>query len=349
MAKQVDSELRPAQKLLGLTLPEGYFVESHVDSRDGASGSHASECYIVRSASGDRAFLKAFDFLKAFNSLDPLFVLQSQSTAFLFERDILEACLRLDKVVTAKGHGTVTVDETRLGQVPYLIFELGEGDVRSRLSELGSVDLAWNLRCLHHIAVGLMELHSRDIAHQDVKPSNILVFADKSKVGDLGRASRLGQQGPWDDLVIPGDSSYAPPELRYDFSSSDWKVRRYGHDLYLLGSMVVFFFTQLSMTTMILKNLAPPFHPENWKDTYARVKPYVYNAFTAALDEFGSHVSDPKLRTELVEMLRQVCHPDPDLRGVPSKNMGMGPSLSLERYVSQLDRIACRAEQKILR
>lgn len=337
--------LRPAEKLQGLTLPGDWFVETHVDPPEGSSGSHASECYIVKSPTGERAFLKALDFAKAFDFSDPVLILQAQTSAFMFERDLLDACLRMDRVVTAKGHGTVVVDDSQLGQVPYLIFELGDGDVRRRLSELGKVDLAWNLRCLHHVAVGLMQLHSRDIAHQDVKPSNILVFVDKTKVGDLGSASRLGRNGPYDDLIIPGDRFYAPPELLYGYFSGDWKVRRFGHDLYLLGSMIVFFFTQLSMSTLLFKHLAEPFHPDNWKDTYARAKPYVYDAFTAALDEFGSHVGEPWLRVELIEIVGQLCHPDPDVRGVPSKIRGMGPSFALERFVSRLNNIADRAEQ----
>jgi serine/threonine protein kinase len=61
------------------------------------------------------------------------------------------------------------------------------------------------------MATGLHELHSQRIAHQDLKPSNVLVFSQReAKNADLGRATLRGQVGPFDEFPVAGDLSYAP-------------------------------------------------------------------------------------------------------------------------------------------
>src|SRR5262249_27237780 len=126
------------------------------------------------------------------------------------------------------------------------------GDVRKYLDVAARFDSAWVLRSLHHVATGLRQLHSAGIAHQDVKPSNVLVFDAKiSKVADLGRASSQGESPPHEDHHIAGDPEYAPPELCYHHVVPDWNQRRLGCDAYLLGSMVVFFFGRCSVQSRI--------------------------------------------------------------------------------------------------
>jgi serine/threonine protein kinase len=93
----------------------------------------------------------------------------------------------MDRVVQSIDFGHVVVDHTDLGRVDYLILEIADGDVRSFLSTCNKIELAWKLRALHHIATGIHQLHAADIAHQDVKPSNVLVLgATISKIADLG-------------------------------------------------------------------------------------------------------------------------------------------------------------------
>src|SRR6185437_7605631 len=171
----------PAELLAGLSLDGGWKVTERITAGPDATGGVFSVSYIVESAHSGRAFLKALDFSKAFN----------------FERDILQKCAdrRMDRVVRAIGDGNVRTTATSGGGVvQYLIFELADRDVRLQLSLSSKVDLAWKLRSLHHIATGLMQLHSAGIAHQDLKPSNVLVFEGKtSKVSDLGRAAYQGR------------------------------------------------------------------------------------------------------------------------------------------------------------
>jgi eukaryotic-like serine/threonine-protein kinase len=142
----------------------------------------------------------------------------------------------MDRVIRAIGDGTAVVDNGPLGRVPYIIFELAEGDARSHLAALSSVDVAWKLRSLHDTATGLRQLHTAGIAHQDLKPSNILVIGGASKLADLGRASHASISGPSDEVVFAGDNAYAPPELMYGHVDPGFAARRFGADFYLLGA-----------------------------------------------------------------------------------------------------------------
>ena len=122
----------------------------------------------------------------------------------------------MDRVVWALEDGSVKVDDSLFGRVNYLILETADCDVRTYLSGMQDVDIAWLLRALHHIATGLMQLHQEGIAHQDAKPSNVLVFnGATSKIADLGCASLKGTASPRDDCAAAGDLRYAPPELLY--------------------------------------------------------------------------------------------------------------------------------------
>ena len=128
-------------------------------------------------------------------------------------------------------------------------------------------------------------------------------------------------------------------------------MRRLSCDVYHLGSMIVFFFTGMGMTTLLFKHLDPSFQPSanpftgEWTGTFEGVLPYVREAFERAIEEFGGHIADPKLRDKLVTMVRQLCEPDSRLRGHPlTRRPGGGNSFSLERYITDLDLMARRAE-----
>lgn len=237
----------PAQMLLGRELPKGWKVVEQLPapSERGGTGGHFSVGYIVEGPDGKQAFLKALDLSSAFHAPDMMSELKRMTTAYTYERDLLAKCKakNLDRVVVAIDDGQVQV-ENFPAPVPYLVFQRADGTVREHLVNLaGSVELAWKLRALHHIATALRQLHGLRVAHQDLKPSNVLVFAGReSKVGDLGRASTMDDPQPHDDCQFAGDRTYAPPELLYGFGSRDWNERRFGCDAYHLGSMVIFFF-----------------------------------------------------------------------------------------------------------
>ena len=197
---------------------------------------------------------------------------------------------------------------------------------------------------MHHVATGLEQLHNIEIAHQDLKPSNVLLFPqDVTKIGDLGRATSRGQDGPHDELKVAGDKGYAPPELLYGQVSADWTKRRLGCDAYLFGSMVVFFFAQAAMTPLIETYLPPDYHCLNWQGPFKEVLPYIREAFGRAVTAFSSAVPSV-VRNELTVAVRQLCEPDPERRGHPLNRSGHQNQYSLIRYISLFDLLAKKAE-----
>jgi eukaryotic-like serine/threonine-protein kinase len=328
----------PAKLLLGVTLDGGWKVISAIGRPAAATGGNFSEGYIVESPEGKKAFLKALDYSQALREEDPAKALQALTEAFNFERRVLEKC---------KDRHLVRVNGE---PVQYLILELADGDARSQANALKRFNLAWSLRALHHIATGLFQLHGQDIAHQDLKPSNVLAFEGGrvSKIGDLGRAAYKGHIPPHDQFDIAGDPAYAPPELLYNYIDPDWSRRRLGCDAYLLGSMVVFFFVGVGTTALLRQNIHSAHAWGTWQGSFPDVLPYIREAFDRVMQTFKAAVDKP-VRDELVVVVRELCEPDPALRGHPRNRAGLGNPYSLERYVARFDLLARRAELGLLR
>jgi serine/threonine protein kinase len=340
-----------AEYLEGLELPNGWKVVSRISPS--ATGGKFGISYLVERQKGTKiqhAFLKALSLRRLSGEPDFARALEQHVAAFNFERDTLEICKsrHMRRVAQVLDAGQHKLPKQSI-PVCYIIFELAEvGDVRKHLSLLKQLDLAWTLRTLHQVAVGMKQLHTHGIAHQDVKPSNILLFeAFGAKIGDLGCADlkKTPSKSPRGAFRFAGDPSYAPPELFYSEVSLDWSVRRLGCDLYLLGSLIVFFFTGgASMTALLRKKIATQHSPSTWPHDYRTVLPYVRNAFEEALEELEPSIPE-SVRSNLMQLIRCLCDPDPKRRGfldMPSAQF------DLQRIVSKFDLLASKAEHGLL-
>jgi eukaryotic-like serine/threonine-protein kinase len=339
----------PATRLEGVTLEGGWVVGRRIERPESATGATFSIGYPVERANGQKGFLKALDYTSALREPDTARALQSMTSAYLFERDLLRRCAdrRLDRVVYAVDEGSHQVDDSEVGKVDYLIFERADSDLRLQMSRLASFDLAWALRMLHCVATGLAQLHSLEIAHQDVKPSNILFFERSlAKLADLGRAAAPGLSPPHDDKPVAGDPVHAPLELLYRHVPIDWRCRRFGCDLYHLGSVATFIFLEVSMTAAVLVRMPPGYHWRDWRGSFHEVSPYIRHA----TDEVIIHlrqIMPPPLKAELPSAISELCNPDPELRGHPSDRLGHRDRFSVERYVSLFDLLARRVEKNL--
>jgi eukaryotic-like serine/threonine-protein kinase len=222
-----------AHQLEGLDLDDGWKVVKLLKHQS-SSGGAFSVPYSVHDKNGKPHFLKAFDFSQAFQpGRDVIRALANLTALYEHERDILECfkAQRLSRVVTAIKYGYVQVPGMSQidGTVYYLIFELASCDLRRQIDIQQRLDCVWCLRVLNDVTLGLWQAHRQTIAHQDLKPSNILVYPNEvSRVADFGRASRRGSQISIDHLTVAGDQTYAPPELLYSWIHPDFIVRRMG-------------------------------------------------------------------------------------------------------------------------
>lgn len=348
-----------AWHLLGKTLESGWVIKAPVgwdptsgESRDhyNGTGGNFSVPYIVE-RNGRQAFLKAIDLTHAMHSVNVIAALQEISATHTFEARILEICAgaSMDRVVVAIESGQIATGSNLQDWAPYLIFELAEGDVRRQIQKTSrEVRLAWWLRAMHHATIGLSQLHAKGIAHQDLKPSNLLSFegAEVFKVSDLGRCTCEGEPSPHDLLPFTGDPSYAPPEIVYGYINPQARDRRLRCDLWMLGSMIFFFARgfgalQLLLHELPLANRPLPFG--SWMGGYRPVVPLLHNCFTKMLDDLISDLGNSDISRQLVKAASELCNPDDELRGHPLARASAGNPHSLERYISLFDRLAKQA------
>jgi eukaryotic-like serine/threonine-protein kinase len=358
-----DPSVHAVNRLAGQTTADGWFVENLVSLASYQSGGNFSTGYTVKHRDGRTGFMKAIDFSKAERARDKMRALQELTTSYNFERDVLDLCRghNMSKVVTAISNGSIRIDDTFLGEVHYLIFELADGDVRKHIHLNNEFDLVWTLGTLHHIAIGLSQLHSKGIYHQDVKPSNVLVFDEQetSKLADLGRSHCRTIDAPHDILDLPGARSYAPPEQLYAFALPDTQRARAAADLFLMGSMVYFLVMGEMLTPSITDRLrpehrAPIFARDDagWRGHFEDVVPYLKLAFGEAIADFKGvaeekfgRIGEPAMADDLTALLCYLTEPHPAERGHPHEHVEKhGNPYALRRFVSSLSQLAAKAE-----
>jgi hypothetical protein len=109
--------------------------------------------------------------------------------------------------------------------------------------------------------------------------------------------------------------------------------------------MVVFLFTQVSMTALLLAHIEPCYHWKHNLNLY-EVLPYLRDAFGNALRQFQDKLPDP-LKKDLTNAVSQLCDPEPLRRGHPLARIGHHDPYSLERYISLFDRLAKLYEYRL--
>jgi len=341
----------PAESLLGMTLEGNWKVIEIVKRKPEDTGGHFSVCYVVEKDK-KKAFLKALDLTDALQQPNFVDAINQMTTAFIFERDLLIKCKEnhLSKIVTPLAHGQVSLP----GQPPflnvyYIIFEMADTNLRNQMARMRVFDLAWILRSLHNTAVALEQLHKSGIAHQDLKPSNVLIFNKESKVGDLGRSSDINIPSTNDKYTIPGDRSYAPFELFYGINSNVEFQLRYASDLFHLGSLIFFYFLHVNLQQIVFIEMKKHDIDKNLtrNDFYADL-PYFQDGFTYALDILRKEMDKywTELSSELIPLTKMLCEIDPKKRGHYTNRYKKINQYSLERFISAFDLLAKKAEYR---
>ena len=344
---------RCASHLEGKKLNGKWTVIKKIEKdNDNNTGGNFSIGYIVEDGTGKKAFLKAMDILSVVAGPSMIDTLKELVDAHKFEVDLLKKCVgsNLKYVVRILDSGEY-MEPSFASSVPFIIFECAEASARQCLDFSRKMDFAWSLRSLHNVAVALKELHQIDIAHQDIKPSNIMLFENKqkSKLGDVGRSSLLGTKALHDDLNVSGDLIYSPFEQIYGCIDNDWKIRRYSCDMYMFGNLIYTYFNGISLTITVLKRLERKYLPYElrgtYQGTYQEILDLLVTTFDQVLEEFNKNV-DERLRNELVTLVKQLCHPDyQKFRGDLYKQGSQ--KYSMERFISKLDMLSSKYEYSL--
>jgi serine/threonine protein kinase len=362
---------RPRDALEGKQLGDWVIQARAVKAPDQSGGHFSSGYYATHIKTGQPAFIKAMDLhdasrdaaLRGTSVFDEAHRLLSD---YRFERDLSLHCrdVRLSKIVVAQEHNEIRLseDDPLMSTVGYLVFDKAAADVRQHVSECG-FDVVWNLSTLKEVAAGILQLHAHGIVHQDVKPSNVLLFPDargdrpeendetgrSPKLADLGCAHLNGnEKSPRGRYEVPGDRTYAPIELLYGGSAEPSWSRRLRTDLFLLGNFATFLFSGASITALIGDNLAAEFHWEEYEGDYEDILPEVLVAFSLALDLVSCDI-DVSVREEMVDVIRRLCHPDPTHRGYwGSGRRSHGSQYAVQPFATRFAELAYKAGRGII-
>ena len=209
-------ESTKAYQLTGVTLPGGWHIKERYAKKSSDTGGQFSVQYIAEKEEKEY-FIKVIDIEKALRGTDLTNftkTLEQQLKAFNYEKDLLEKCRdrSLSKIVRVIDANMISVSELTQYPIPFLVFEKADGNVREYIKFQNDVDFAWKLQSLHDIATGIEQLHSIEVIHQDLKPSNIFQFKAQSKIADLGRSKTFSGDGLFDRMLVSGDKTYAPLE-----------------------------------------------------------------------------------------------------------------------------------------
>ena len=359
-----------ANDLVGKTISGWKVIEKlpKPDPLKHETGGTFSICYIVEK-DGEHCFMKVLDYEKSMKGLLPLgwtraTMIQSATEEFNYEKKLSEYCRNkhVSNVVNYLDSGEIDLPGYFIGTVSFIIYEKARGDIRKVLDFSRKIDMAAKLKTLstrleslHDAAVGVSQLHNNSVSHQDLKPSNIMVFNKGSKIGDLGRSLCLSP-----DVKCPfildsfnGDWTYAPPEAFFGYLLPDVKLRLYQMDNYMLGGLVFFYITGVSINARLNAHLTIPIREMKVQGMhFEEALVDLQNAFHEVLIEFKQEdLLIDEIKEGLVRIVSYLCNPDPNKRGHPktSSSLEISSKYSLERTIQELDVLQKKAEIAISR
>lgn len=343
------SEMTRAHHLEGTTLPGGWALTEKYEKKHGDTGGQFSVQYRAE-RDGKEFFVKIIDIEKALRQADLekwTATIQEQTAAFDYERNLLEKCRdrSLSKIVRVLDANMIPVQEDNPYPIPFLVFEKADGNVKDYIAFQDKVDFAWKLKSLHDIATGIQQLHSIQVIHQDLKPSNILQFKEQSKIADLGRSKTFSGTGLYDKKPFSGDMTYAPLEIYSEFAflrPENWLDRNLAMDSYELGNLMTFYFTGLNMTAILIRKLQAIGITKC--GTEQEMRSYIEICYDKCIEDVKEAIEYEDFKEPISQMIRELCNPDPNKRNDEKTLRERGSHYVLHRYITRLNVLQKQAE-----
>jgi eukaryotic-like serine/threonine-protein kinase len=337
--------VNPAEQLEGSVLDGGWVIHDKLSTTDAQERRACTVCYAGKGPAGEDVFVKAVDFRHVDLEGDTEW-LGRMVGQYNNEKAIAALCAdeSLSRVIRLLAHGKVEVAGSA---VQYLVFEREDDSIHQKVEEYspGFAAVADRLLLLHGVASAVRQLHGVSTAHHDIALRNTVARKRDGRIQlcDLGAAScRDMAAPPHDSHSMIGDIAHAPIEAHYNYEHPDWAGRHFGCDCYLVGSLLYELLTSAPLTFAMLVSVPKEISPEHWKgERYADLVPHLREALEATLD--GSMDLFPaEIAEEVATIIRELCDPDPAMRGHPLSANGGPGRYSLERYVSTFDRLTLK-------
>jgi eukaryotic-like serine/threonine-protein kinase len=343
----------PKQLLTGRTLASGWTLVEQLQKPLDATGGNFGVGYRATRGS-ETAFVKAVDFVEAMSKPDPMAELHKLTSDAKFEQDVLAYCTNhgMSRVMRYLGHEYLQLDSANpMSQVSCLIMEVGDEDLRRLMNHLGETSCVWTLKVMSDVSLALTQLHKGGIAHQDIKPSNVISVGGNDgannrilKVGDLGRVTSKNHNGPFDSSEWPGDRSYSPPERWYRHVPTDWNDRRESADAYMLGSLLIFLSTGTTLQSLVVPLIPQQYLPDSWGGSYDQdLLTVLVDAHARVLEDRLRPVLISEIEAEVMRIAIELTHPDPRLRGDTRARRQTGRPVGLDRIHQRLRLLSMRA------
>lgn len=308
---------------------------------------------VYRASSGDQVV--ALKMLHPDATKDPSTVAEFQTEAELL--DILRdrQCRNVVNLIEGAATGTIQVQLNSGVEVPipvqYHLLDLADGSLDELVANHASLDWTLRLNLLRDVAAGLHQMHRCDIAHRDVKSSNVLVTADgkmvaRAALSDLGRSARIDQVQRFSTASYVygrGDCSFAPPELLWGKGIRSGSAFRQA-DLYLLGSVLCELATGQPTTAMLIPSWQALLHqsanmPPAERDLAHRAHISALRPRLAAVAVLIHDVAPRPIATDLADLFAQLCDPDPAGRGRRTRRERNLSATDFAWLLQRIDRI----------
>jgi eukaryotic-like serine/threonine-protein kinase len=344
---QVVATLPKAKDLSGITILNRWELIRLLHEGPQESGGNFGVGYVARDKKdGVERFVKIVDYMSRMTN--PLQLSQLLQMAH-FEVVAHKACLRMSKVVRMIDNGSLVFEvPNQGGQYSFmcLILELGEGDIKGHVDFRPDQSTYWKLWVLREIALATVQIQRGNLAHNDIKPSNVIRFPSKGdahdiKLGDVGRVVTKAGSGPFDGLDWAGDPRHKPLEVLFGWREQEWQNRRTAADAYMLGNLACFLFIGASLTERVVNSLPPELRPLVYKGNYLDIMDVVRHVWSTVLNDQVIPLLPAEVREELGNIIRWLTDPNPTSRGEPAARRS--GTVGIDRIQSHLERLAHRA------